>query len=200
MTKNEEIWERNQYPRDWVGNIVKDTINQLRRKEQRKRHRYNAGVAVKQQENTEKQQFVLQYIGNISNEFVRKLNKIHPVQTIFTTRKLKNCLPSLKSSFDKDLKSHVVYELTCNGCKYISVGQTCRYITKRVAEHAKVNSPMGIHVIQRNGDKTAVQWKILVQCSKQSKLMTLEALFIRTLKPAINTRDEYRTRELTLKA
>ena len=87
-SKNEEIWERNHYPRHWVGNIVKDTINQLRMKEQRKG--YNAGVTVKQQinkKNTEKQ-FVLRYRGNISNEFV-KLNKIHPVQTIFTTRKLK---------------------------------------------------------------------------------------------------------------
>ena len=36
LTKNEEIWERNQYPRHWVGNIVKDTINQLRMKEQKK--------------------------------------------------------------------------------------------------------------------------------------------------------------------
>ena len=67
-------------------------------KEQRKGHRYSAGVAVKQQENTEKQQFVLQYRGNISNEFVKKLNKIHPIQTIFTIRKLKSCLPSLNSS------------------------------------------------------------------------------------------------------
>ena len=107
-------------------------------KEQRKGHRYNAGVAVKQQKNTEKQQFVLQYRGNISNEFVKNFNKIHPVQTIFTTRKLKSCLPSFKSSFDKDLKSHVVYELTCNGCNSIYVGQTCRHITTRVAEHAKV--------------------------------------------------------------
>ena len=41
-----------------------------------------------------------------------------PVQTIFTPRKLKGCLPILNSSFDKDLKSHVVYELTWNGCVY----------------------------------------------------------------------------------
>ena len=104
--------------------MVTDTINQLRMKEQKKVYRYNASVAVKQQQNTEKEQFVLQYRGNICNEFVKKLNKIHPVQTIFTTRKLKSCLPSLKSSFDKDLKSHVVYELICNGCKSIYVGQT----------------------------------------------------------------------------
>ena len=168
-------------------------------KEKRKRDRYIADVAVKQQENTENQQFVLQYRGNISNEFVKKLNKIHPLQTIFTTRKLKSCLHSLKSSFDKDLNSHVVYELTCNGCKSFYVWQTCRHITIRVAEHAKADSPMGVHAIGCNGDKTAFQWKI-DQCSNQSKLMTLEALYIRTLRPAINTRDEYRSRELTLKA
>ena len=79
LTKNEEIWEPDKYLRHWVGNIVKDTINQLRMKEQRKGHRYNAGVDVKQHENTEKQQFVLQYRSNISNEFVKKLNKTHPV-------------------------------------------------------------------------------------------------------------------------
>ena len=140
LTKNEEIWEHNQYPRHWVGNIVKDTIKQLRMKEQRKG--YNAGIAVKQQKNTEQQQFALQYRSNVSNHFVAKLNKIHPVQTIFTTRKHKSCLPSLKSSFDKDLEPHLVYELTCNGCKLIYVGKTCRHITTRVAE---ADSPMGVH-------------------------------------------------------
>ena len=61
-------------------------------------------------------------------------------------------------------------------------------------------SPMGVHAIECNGEKTAFQWKILDQCSNQSKLLTLEALYIRTMKPAINTRDEHRTQELTLKA
>ena len=59
---------------------------------------------------------------------------------------------------------------------------------------------MGVHAIECNGDKTAFQWKILDQCGNQSKFMQQEALYIRTLKPAINTSDEYRTRELTLKA
>ena len=160
-------------------------------KEQRKEHK--AGVAVKQQKNTEKQQFVLQYRGNIINEFVKRLKKDHPVQT-------KSCLACLKSSFDKDLKSHLVYELTCNGCKYIYVWQTCRHNTTRIAEHAKVDLPMGKHEIECNVDKTAFLWKILDQCSNKSKLLTLEALYKNTLKPAINTRNEYRTLEVTLKA
>ena len=83
LTKNEEIWEGNQRPRHCVGNIVKDTINQLRMKEQRKRHRYNAGVAVKQQENTEKQQFVLQYRGNISNQFVKKFSPLGKLRAVY---------------------------------------------------------------------------------------------------------------------
>ena len=159
MTKNKEIWERNQYSRHLVENIVKDTINQLRLKEQRKGH--NVGVDLEQQKNTEKKQFLLQYRGNISKEFVTKLNKILPVQTIFTIGKLKSCLPRLKSGFDKDLKSHVVYELTCNGCKSFYVGQTCRHINTRVAKYTKADSPIGIHAINCNGDKTAFQLKIL---------------------------------------
>ena len=68
----------------------------------------------------------------------------------------------------------MVYELTCNGCNSIYVGQTCRHITTRVAEHAKADSPVGLHAIECNGDKTAFQWKILDQCGNQSKLMTMK--------------------------
>ena len=39
-----------------------------------------------------------------------------------------------------------------------------------------------------NGDIKGLQWKISAQCGNQSNLMTLEALYKRTLKPAINTR------------
>ena len=104
------------------------------------------------------------------------------------------------SGFDKDPKFHVAYELTCNECKSIYVRQTYRHITTRVAEIAKADSPMGIQAIECNGDKTAFQWKILDKSGNHSKLMTLEALYKRTLKPAINTRYEYRSRKLTLKA
>ena len=94
----------------------------------------------------------------------------------------------------------MVYEINCNGCRSIYVGQTCRHITKGVAEHAKLDSPMGKLAIECNGDETAFQWQVLDQCGNQSRLMTLETLYIRTVKPVIDTRDEYRTQELTLKA
>ena len=116
---------------------------------------YNACVAVKQLKNTEKQQFVLLYRGNISIDFVKQLNKIHPVQTVFISPKFKSCLSSLEFIFDRDLKSHVVYDLTGNGCKSIYVVQTCQNITTRVADYANPDSPMGINAIECNGDKNS---------------------------------------------
>ena len=67
------------------------------------------------------------------------------------------------SSFDEDLKSHVVYELTCNGCKSTSVEPTCQHITTSVAENAKADSPMVIHAIESNGDKNSFRVENLQQ-------------------------------------
>ena len=47
--------------------------------------------------------------------------------------------------------------------------------------------------------KSEFKWKIVDQASSSIKLITLEALHIRKRRPAINTRDEFRSRVLTLK-
>ena len=201
LTKNDEIWERHQYSKHWVRNFVKDTINQLRMKEQRKENRYNSVAAVKQQKNTEKKQFVLQYRGNISKELVKKLNKIHPVQTILTTRKLKSCLISLSLALIRI--SHPTWLMNS------LVMNANRSMLRRLGDIL----PQGLQSMPR----WTHQWEymqssatVIKQLSSeiywtnailnQSKLMTIETLYIGTLKPAINTHDEYRTRELTLKA
>ena len=47
--------------------------------------------------------------------------------------------------------------------------------------------------------KSEFKWKITDQASSSIKLLTLEALHIRKERPAINTRDNFRRRELTLR-
>ena len=116
-----------------------------------------------------------------------------------TTRKLRSCLPTLKSSFDRDLKSHVVYEIKCNGCGSIYVGQTSRHVTTRITEHQKKDSQVGQHLVECRGATNDIEWRILDACRSVEKLMIIEAIYISKLKPALNTRDEYRGRELTLK-
>ena len=84
---------------------------------------------------------MVQYWGNHSQTLAKKVRDITNALIIFTTRKLKTCMPSLKSSFSSELKSKVVYRLECCGCKSIYVGQTVRHLTTRIEEHRKKSIP-----------------------------------------------------------
>ena len=131
--------------------------------------------------------------------FASRLKKLCNIQIIFRARKLRTCLPTLKSPFDKSLKSYVVYNVTSNGSSSIYVGQTSRHVTTRISEHQKKDSPVGQHLVECCGTTHNVKWEILDACRGVEKLMTIEAISIKKLKPQLNTRDEYRGRELTLK-
>ena len=113
---------------------------------------------------------------------------------------MKTCMPSLKSSFSSELKSKVVYRIECCGCKSIYVGQTVRHLTTSIEEHRKEDIPVGQHLRQCGSESggSEFNWKIIDQASSSIKLLTLEALHIKKERPAINTRDEFRSRELTL--
>ena len=68
---------------------------------------------------------VFQYTGILTENLIKQLKCSNgPVQQILTLRKQKRCLPSLKpkdsseESFVKEqLRSHVLYKLTCPGCQ-----------------------------------------------------------------------------------
>ena len=95
-----------------------------------------------------KPRFFVQNRGNIIQTFASRLRKLCNIQIIFTTRELRTCLPTLKSSFDKNFKSHVVYKSTCNGCSSIYVGQTIQNVTTRILEHLKKDSPVEQHLVE----------------------------------------------------
>ena len=149
----------------------------------------------------------LQYRGNLTQNFASKLRKLCELQEVFTTRKLRSCLPTLRSSFDRDLKSHVEYEIKYNGCGSIYVEQTSRHLTTRITKHQKKDSQVGQYLVECRGATNDIEWKVLDAYRIVEKLMIIEAIYIyiyiyiyiSKLKPALNTRDEYRGSELTLK-
>ena len=147
------------------------------------------------------QMLMVQYRGNQSQYFANSLRKLTNVQVVFTTRTLESCLPSLKSAFSNDLKSRVVYKLSCSGCTSTYVLQTVRHLTTRIEEHKKADSPVGLHFqqCQLEGNSADLSWEFIHRSNNQTKLLTLEAMHIRKKKPGLNTRDEFRSRELTLK-
>ena len=120
---------------------------------------------------------------------------------VFATKSLKPCLPSLKSAVFDELNSRVVYKLSCSGCTSTYVGQTVRYLTTRSEEHKKADSPVGLHLQQCSLDgKSADQLnKTIDRLSNQTKLSKLKTIHARKEKPGFNTRDKFRSRELTLK-
>ena len=70
----------------------------------------------------------------------------------------------------------------------------------RIEEDQKEDTPVGQLIIQCGSErgKSEFEWKLINQASSSIKLLTLEALHIRKKGSAINTRDDFRSRELTL--
>ena len=144
----------------------------------------------------------MQYRGNPSQLLAGKVGLISGAQIIFKTRKLKTCLPSLKTSLARELRTKVVYKLTSSGCNSTYVGQTVRHLATRVDEHRKGDSAVGQHLLECNkevGGTAELKSEIIDQTANTHKLLTLEALHIWRERPKTNTRDEFRSRKLTLK-
>ena len=67
-----------------------------------------------------------------------------------------------------------------------------------IKEHSR-SGPVAGH-IEECGDITIDDVEIIAQTSKsENHLMTLEALHIKNIKPSLNTKDEYKSRTLTIK-
>ena len=149
----------------------------------------------------ERSAVVLQYRGCVSDECSTRLRAATGVSVVFTTRKLKSCLPSLKCPIPEELSSRVVYQLTCTGCKACYVGQTRRHFKTRLQEHRRDGSPVGAHLRDCGDDNFSpdFQCKILDRSIDTQNLLTLEALYISGKAPALNQREEYRQRQLTLR-
>ena len=150
---------------------------------------------------SEKAKLRVQYRGKCTEDYARALHKIQaPCVIVMTLRKLKSVLPSLKPAVEKMIRSGVVYQLQCPRCKACYVGETCRHMQTRFKEHLQRAGPMKKHLAKCNTTLTPKEVDILQQTARgEGFLLTLEALHIRERKPTINTKDEYRSRELTIK-
>ena len=83
----------------------------------------------------------MQYQGNLSQLLAARVRKISGAQINFTTRKLKTCIPSLKTSFAHELRYKVAYKLTCSGCNSTYIGQTVGHLDRRDDDHCKREFP-----------------------------------------------------------
>ena len=147
LEKNRTQWTENQYLRNWSDRVVFETLNKIIEGKK------NLEMKASEPRNDKWLKdspllLTMQYRGNPSQLLAAKFRLISVAQIIFTTRKLITCLPSLKTSFARELRSKVVYNLTCSGCNSTYVGQTVRHLATRVDEHRKGDSPVGQHLLE----------------------------------------------------
>ena len=141
--------------------------------------------------------FFMQYRGKATEKLAMSFRRLNAPSKIVK----KTVMPSLKPLVPRMLSSGVVYKIQCPGCPSSYIGQTVRHLQTRFREHLGCNGTMRRHI--ETCDPSAIfsddSISILAKANRYSKLLTLEALFINELKPDLNTKDEYRSRTLTLK-
>ena len=100
--------KKNQYSPQFYEPIIRETLNKIIEKHMKQ------DTNTKTTENATKKliPFVLQYRGNKSDVFSKRLRKTADYSVIFTTRQMKTALPSLKPKIPENVHGNVVYEIT----------------------------------------------------------------------------------------
>ena len=155
-----------------------------------------------QPESISKHMIFIQYREKCTEDYARALHRLKaPCTMVMTLRKLKTVLLSLKPPVDKKIRSCIVYKFNCPRCGACYVGATTRHICIRLGEHMKPSAAARKHFKACNANRiTTEDVEVLASSSRKGEyLWTLEALYIRELRPAINTKDEWKRKELTIK-
>ena len=103
LEKAKHLLEANQYPPHFYDPIIRSTIEKLIKP------KINLSENEDKDEGPVKEKLVfVQYRGNVSDKFRDSLRKIEaPSKVVFSLRKLKSVLPSLKPKIENHLKSRV---------------------------------------------------------------------------------------------
>ena len=143
----------------------------------------------------------IQYCWKSTDLFAKSFHNCQaPCRVIMTLRKLKTVMPSLKPPVERVLRSGVVYKIKCPRCQACYVGQTGRHLITRFKEHQSKKGPVKTHFSQCKVPVEIDRIEILASTQKSEQhLLTLEALFIREIRPSLNTKDEYKSRELRIR-
>ena len=197
MTKAKNILRRNQYPETIFEKIIHSTLEKIITRTSKD----------PPDDDDNKKMIFIEYRGKITDEYITKLKLTSaPLTPIITLRKIRSALPTLKMKTDRSITSNIIYKFTCSHCKNMSyVGLTERHFKTRIAEHkAKGTKHTSVRAHTQecySGEPQTEDFEILrkVQNPNIVYLLIMEALYIREHQPALNTKDEFKERQLRIK-
>ena len=215
ITEAIEILKNNQYPLDFIQPIINSTLNSILGCTNDINSSMNSSFEDSDSsfisldsnacrfkfEEKEKFLFFINYRGKLTDKLALSFKKLNaPCKVVMTMKKVKFSLPSLKPFVPDMLKNNVVYKIECPRCNSSYVGQTSRHLQQRFKEHVGNKGPMKTHFENCEITPSNNIVSILGKMDRgDGRLLTLEALFIKEIAPELNTKDEYRSRTLTLK-
>jgi len=128
----------------------------------------------------------LTYIPKLTENLCKKIRKANENINIALKpkNKLRTHFSKLKDKTMKNEKSNVIYQVKCNDCAKIYIGQTGRKFTERLKEHNRYirnNNPLSglaMHAIEKNHTFNFNEAKILSNETNKFKRETKEALEI----------------------
>ena len=113
------------------------------------------------------------------------------VKSVFTSRKLSQTL-SVKEKKPPIVNTQcVVYSFQCDLCDANYVGFTARHLHQRIREHRY--SAIGKHLETQHDNKRAKidhLFKVLKKCRSKFDCLIFEMLFIKDIKPSLNTQSD----------
>ena len=113
------------------------------------------------------------------------------VQPVYTSKKLEQDL-KLKEIKPRIVNQHsVVYCFKCDLCDSNYVGYTTRHLFQRIADHRY--SAIGRHLRDAHGNIDLLnesQFRMLKKCGTKWDFLVYEMLYIRTIRPNLNTQSD----------
>ena len=151
------------------------------------------------------------YISKLSHLIKSKLLKLYKefckenfnIKLVFNSFKIKNYF-SYKDPIRDDLKSFLVYKVTCASCSSSYIGETCRHFKTRIEEHIKKDNKSHIfkhlHSTTTCSDSyNSLCFKIIDKANSKFDLKIKEALHINWRKPNLNAQQNHLALTLSLK-
>ena len=113
------------------------------------------------------------------------------LRPVFTSRKIRDEVKVKEVKAPLVNNQCVVYKFKCDLCDADYVGYTCRHLHQRIDEHK--GSVVGLHMREHQGESTSrIEncFSILGRCRGNYECLLYEMLYIRELKPSLNTQSD----------
>ena len=116
----------NNYPIDFINKMIEERVNEIYNGSMKKRFNLDVKKGV---------YFVLPYVRGLSERLKVEFKK-HNIQIFFrNNNNLSRFFNNCKDKDEKDMKSGIVYKINCKCCNKYYIGQSGRYLKKRIYEH-----------------------------------------------------------------